>query len=615
MGILDRIQGHDDLIKLKPNEQKSLCQELRDFLVEKVSETGGHLASNLGAVELTLALETVFDTRTDRLVFDVGHQSYVHKILTDRRDQFSSLRRFGGIAGFPKPSESITDSFVAGHASNSVSIALGMARARTLQKENYNVIALIGDGATTGGLAYEGLNDAAASGEPIIVVLNDNKMSIAQNVGGIAQHLSRIRAKPGYFNKKRAYKSFMHKVPGGKFVYRVTRKLKNMVKNQFLRQTIFENMGFEYIGPVDGHDLPKLIQLLQVAKEMACPVLLHVTTQKGRGYAPAEKEPSRFHGIAPFDPKTGGTKKSSSPNFSSAFGETMVELGKREPRLCAITAAMPSGTGLSPFQNAYPERTFDVGIAEGHAVSMAGGLAKAGMIPVVAVYSTFLQRAYDMIMQDVAMLHLHVIFAVDRAGLVGDDGETHHGLFDVGFLRQMPGLTVLCPSSRKELKEMLTWAVEKCEGPVAIRYPRGGDGKHLTSGRETVHCIGKDITIVTYGTLTNKVLEAAALLRERGIEAEVLRLRSIKPLDMETITNSVRKTGRLLVVEEAMGVGSVSNELIEKLSQRGIPVVFGAQNVGDHFVTHGTVDELYNLLNLDTQAIVRRAEEVFHREK
>lgn len=615
MKVLDKINGHDDLVRLTPEERTVLCKEIRQFLIENIAKTGGHLASNLGIVELSVALETVFDTRTDRLVFDVGHQSYVHKILTDRRDQFSTLRRFGGIAGFPKPSESVTDAFVAGHASNSVSVALGMARARSLQKEPYHVMAIIGDGATTGGLAYEGLNDAGASGEPMIIILNDNEMSIAHNVGGVAKHLSRIRMKPGYFGIKKAYRDALNSFPGGPAIYRATKKMKDWVKNRFLDTTIFEDMGFSYIGPIDGHDLPRMIELLQVAKEIDGPVVFHVTTKKGCGYQPAEDDPSKFHGIAPFDPETGKVLKTSAASFSSAFGETMVALGANNPKLCAITAAMPTGTGLAAFQKAYPDRTFDVGIAEGHAVSMAGGMAKCGMIPVVAIYSTFLQRAYDMIIQDVAMLHLHVIFAVDRAGLVGDDGETHHGLFDIGFLRQIPGLTIMCPSSRAELQDMLTWAVEKCDGPVAIRYPRGGDGPYLTAGRETLFRIGKDLTIVTYGTIINQVIAAADLLKERGIDAEVLRFRTIKPLDMEAVTVSVRKTGRLLVVEESESVGSVGNELIEKLSQREIPVIFSAQNVGDRFVTHGTVPELYHMLSLDTEAIVRRAEEVMKREK
>ena len=610
MSILDRIYGQQDLLKLNQDQQGELCRELRDFLIRNVSQTGGHLASNLGVVELSVAIETVFDTQRDRLVFDVGHQSYVHKILTGRRDSFHTLRKFGGISGFPKPSESPADAFVAGHASSSVSVALGMARARTLCGDNYHVLSLIGDGATTGGLAYEGLNDAGASKEPLIVILNDNEMSIAQNVGAVAQHLSRIRMKPGYFGIKKAYRTVMHKFPLGPAIYRGTKRMKDWVKNRFLDTTIFEDMGFTYMGPIDGHDLPRLIELLQIARDMACPVLFHVTTKKGCGYQPAEQDPSRFHGVASFVPESGAPCVPSRPGFSAAFGQTMVRLGKEEPRLCAITAAMPSGTGLTAFQKTYPERTFDVGIAEGHAVSMAGGMAKQGLIPVVAVYSTFLQRAYDMIIQDVAMLHLPVIFAVDRAGLVGDDGETHHGLFDVGFLRQIPGLTVLCPCCCQELDEMLTWAVKNPQGPVAIRYPRGSDGRITAARAGEVWREGKDITIVCYGTMVNQVEAAADRLRSAGIRPEILRLKTIKPLNPEPVVASVRKTGRLLVVEEAPGTGSVGYDLITTLSQRGVSAICRTQCTGDRFVTHGSVEELYHMLELDAEAIVSKVREV-----
>lgn len=583
--------------------------------MEHVAKSGGHLASNLGVVELSLALETVFDTAVDRLVFDVGHQSYVHKILTDRRDRFSSLRCFGGVAGFPKPCESVTDAFVAGHASSSVSVALGMARARSLLGQNYSVIALIGDGATTGGLAYEGLNDAGASHEPLIVVLNDNEMSIAHNVGGVALHLSKLRTRPGYFGLKRAYRTFTHKVPGGKALYQFTHQLKEWMKNRLIDTTIFEDMGFTYIGPVDGHDVSRMIYLLKVARSLCCPVLFHVITKKGKGYAPAEENPCRFHGIEPFAPDTGHSLSEKSVSFSDTFGDTMLQLAVENPRLCAITAAMPGGTGLSAFANAFPARTFDVGIAEGHAVSMAGGLAKAGMVPVVAIYSTFLQRSYDMILQDVAMLHLHVIFAVDRAGLVGEDGETHHGLFDVGFLRQVPGLLILCPGCRAELRQMLIWAVQEYDGPVAIRYPRGGDGALQKLNRDTVFRVGDQITIVTYGTIINQVAQAADLLAKRGIQAEIIRLQVIKPLDMTAVVASVEKTGRLLVVEEAQGVGSAGYEMVQALGQRGIPAVCAIQNIGDRFVTHGSMEELYRYLSLDADSIAKRAEEVVYREK
>ncbi len=615
MSILEKIHGHEDLIKLSPQELEQLCGEIRSFLVEHVSQTGGHLASNLGVVELTVALETVFDTATDRLVFDVGHQSYVHKILTGRREQFSSLRRFGGLAGFPKPSESATDAFVAGHASNSVSVALGLARARTAQGQNHHVLALIGDGATTGGLSFEGLNDAGASNLPLIVILNDNDMSISGNVGAISRHLSRIRTRSGYFGLKKAWRKFTNRIPGGKVLYSITHSFKKWLKNSMIGTTMFEEMGFNYIGPVDGHDLDRLMYLLQIAKTEEKPVLLHVITQKGRGYAPAEQNPTMFHGIGEFHPDSGEPVKGGGETFSGTFGKTLAALGEKNPKICAITAAMLPGTGLAPFAAAFPDRTFDVGIAEGHAVSMAGGLAKGGMVPVVAIYSTFLQRAYDMIFQDVAILGLHVVFAVDRAGLVGEDGETHHGLYDVGYLSQVPGMTILCPSSQAELGEMLTWAVEKCTGPVAVRYPRGGDGAYTGVSREMVFRTGTNVTILTYGTMINQVLEAAELLDQAGISAEVLRLAQIKPLDLAPIADSVRKTGRLLVVEEAAAEGSLGQQVIAGLAELGLDAQMDAINTGDRFVTHGERKLLLQSLGLDAQSIANHVKEALHREK
>lgn len=614
MNLLDTIHGHQDLAALSPKGRKELCEEIRGFLVDHVAKTGGHLASNLGVVELTVAIETVFDTAKDRLVFDVGHQSYVHKILTDRKEGFDRLRQFGGIAGFPKPSESDTDAFVAGHASNSVSVALGMARARSRRGEHYNVLALIGDGATTGGLCYEGLNDAGDSGEPLIVILNDNEMSIARNVGGVAQHLSRLRTRSGYFGLKKAYRTFVIKIPGGRAIYKVTHGIKTWLKKSLLGTTIFEDMGFTYLGPVDGHDIEHLIYLLGVARAIKSPVLLHVITTKGKGYAPAQENPSRFHGIGKFDPQTGQPLGQAKPTFSQAFGETMVELAKKHENLCAITAAMPSGTGLTQFQKEYPGRTYDVGIAEGHAVSMAGGLAKCGMIPVFAVYSTFLQRSYDMILQDVAMLNLHVVFAVDRAGLVGEDGETHHGVFDIGYLQQVPGITIFCPSTTVELRQMLVEAVEACDGPVAVRYPRGGDGAYTQLPDGSVVRQGRDLTMVTYGTMINQVMEAADLLAQEGTEAEILRLRQIKPLDMAPILDSVRKTGRLLVVEETMEIASVGSRIVEKLATAGVRCNVALMNLGDAFVPHGSMKELYESLNLDAGSIAARGREVLANE-
>ena len=613
MGILPNINGHDDLLKLNDEERIQLCQEIREFLVNSVSRTGGHLASNLGIVELSVAIETVFDTMKDRLVFDVGHQSYVHKILTGRQADFEHLRQFGGISGFPKPNESPSDAFVAGHASSSVSIALGMARARTLLREDYNVVTVIGDGATTGGMAYEGLNDAAVSKEPMVVVLNDNAMSIDHNVGGMAKHLSRLRSSDRYLKLKVEYRNLLKKMPGGRGFYRFTSNLKNRIKRVVLPSTIFENMGFTYLGPVDGHDLPDLIELLRAARDLQEPVLVHVLTRKGYGYEFAEKNPSKFHGIGKFDPVTGDTLGQKTENFSDVFGKTLCEIARENDRVCAITAAMPSGTGLSGFQQEFPKRTFDVGIAEEHAVSMAGGLAKQGMVPVVAIYSTFLQRSFDQIMQDVAMLRLHTVFAVDRAGLVGDDGETHHGVFDVGFLGQVPGMQILAPASSEELKQMLRWAVNKCDGPVAVRYPRGGNGVYTDSAWDpdsgaVVHRQGPDGVIVTYGTLINQALKAADLLENAGIHISVVRLTKLKPLSAEDLSAALAGRKHVLIAEEAScGIGAALSGLIHELTPECKVTV---SDLGGAYVTHGSVAELYEKHGLDGKSLADRFMEV-----
>ena len=466
------------LAELTDRQAEELCARLRQELIDDVSRTGGHLASNLGAVELTVAIHRVFNTARDRLVFDVGHQCYVHKILTRRREEMAHLRQFGGIAGFPKPGESIHDAFVAGHASNSVAVALGMARARTQLGEDYKVLALIGDGALTGGLAYEGLSNAGQCGQQLLVILNDNGMSIAKNVGGVADHLARQRLKPQYLRFKRNYRRVMQATALGRWLYRGIHRLKEAVKKSILPCSMFEDMGFTYVGPISGHDMAALTQALRYARDLKEPVLLHVRTTKGKGYPPAERNPDAFHGVSPFDPSTGEPLKKGGENFSSVFGDVLSELAERDRRICAITAAMPGGTGLDGFAQRYPERFFDVGIAEGCAVSMAAGMAKEGAVPVFAVYSTFLQRSYDMLIHDVALDGLHVVLGVDRAGLVGEDGETHHGLFDVAFLSTVPGMTVLAPANFAELRAMLFRAVEEYTGPVAVRYPRGGQGSY-----------------------------------------------------------------------------------------------------------------------------------------
>lgn len=617
MSILERIQDHNSLTALNDDELIALCGEIREFLITNVSRTGGHLAGNLGAVELSVAIETVYNTQKDRLVFDVGHQSYVHKLLTGRQEGFARLRQYGGISGFPKPSESETDAFVAGHASSSVSIALGMARARTLLGEDHEIVALIGDGACTGGMAYEGLNDAGVSGEPMVVILNDNEMSIGKNVGGLSSHLSRLRTNEGYLGAKRLYRKAVKKLPFGNRIYKASSEVKNRLKQLLLNNTMFEDMGFTYLGPASGHDLPGLIALLKKAKDLREPVLVHVVTKKGCGYLPAEKDPSKFHGIGPFDPKTGETLAPKVKTFSHSFGETMIDLARENKKLCAITAAMPAGTGLMDFQKKYPKRTFDVGIAEEHAVSMAGGLAKSGMLPVVALYSTFLQRGYDQILQDIALMQLHVVFAIDRAGLVGDDGPTHHGVFDVGFLRQVPGMVILVPVSIQEQQDMLRWAVLEHTGPVAIRYPRGGQGSIQESywkgiDGSLVHCCqdGSDITLITYGILTDEVMAAAASLNQRGIQAKVLRLLRVSQLPVEEIMNQLVKNAPVIVVEETAANSGISETLAYELHRRDSSVCVYGRNLGDGFVTHGAKKELLKDCGLDAESISRYAAEV-----
>ena len=615
--MLDRIKGHADLLDLSDSDRENLCRDIRQFLVENLSKTGGHLASNLGVVELTVAIETVFNTQSDRLVFDVGHQSYVHKLLTGRQADFDTLRTFGGMAGFPKPSESQTDAFVAGHASSSVSIALGMARARSLMNEDYQVVALLGDGAATGGMVYEGLNDAAESGEPLIVILNDNEMSIDPNVGGIARHLSRLRTKSGYLGAKRRYRTFVKKLPCGQKIYNLTRKAKRLFRRVFIPTTIFENMGMTYFGPINGHDLPELISVLQSAKEVGGPVLVHVLTRKGMGYAPAEENPALFHGVGTFDPYTGRTPDKNTLTFSDAFGNCMCTLAEEDSRVCAITAAMPGGTGLLNFREKYPERLFDVGIAEEHAVSMAGGLAKQGMVPVVALYSTFLQRGFDQLMQDIALLGLHVVFAIDRAGLVGEDGETHHGVFDVGFLRQIPGMRVLTPATTQELQDMLRWAVKECDGPVAIRYPRGTDRGAFdvdTDGAVAVHKTGGDTAFVTYGAITQQVLDASKILSDEGVDTTVVRLRSISPLPVDALAQVLSDCRRIVVVEETGRGSGIYEELASVIHEKFPNCKTYSRDLGRGFVTHGNLNMLYKHCGLDAHSLKGYVMEVVRNE-
>jgi len=614
LNIIDRINDPGDVKALPGDELDALCAQLRNYLIKNIGLTGGHLASNLGVVELTVALHRVFDTSVDRLVFDVGHQSYVHKLLTGRKEDFAHLRSYGGISGFPKPSESIHDAFTAGHASSAISIALGMARARDILKEDYNVIAMVGDGALTGGLAYEGLNDAGQSETPLIVILNDNGMSITKNVGGLSRYLARIRVKPSYFKFKKAARAVSSKVPGGEHIYNFFSGIKNRVKSSFLACRLFEDMGFYYIGPVDGSDIPQLEYVLRVARDMKRPVLVHVLTRKGKGHKPSELEPEKYHGISGLDSLTGKALGGSSQNFSSVFGKTLLEFAEKDERICAISASMIPGVGLEDFALRYPERCFDVGIAEEHAVSMAGGMAKQGLIPVFAVYSTFLQRSYDEIMQDAALQGLHVVFCVDRAGLVGEDGETHHGMFDIGMLTQIPGMTVYEPANYAELKSMLHKAVYECSGPVAVRYPRGleGDYKLDTSPAEfETFGSGEEVTLVTFGRMFNACMSAREMLGSERVK--VIKLNRVWPVDYDEL---FKLAGRnILVVQECSHEGSIGQAIAAAAAQRDSAIKVLTADLGNGFITHGSVNELLKRSGLDAEGICTTVLEGFDFER
>ena len=613
--MLESIHSPSDVKRLNSAQTRQLCDELRAFLVRSVAKTGGHLASNLGVVELTVAIHRVFDTSRDRLVFDVGHQCYVHKIITGRRERMDTLRQFGGLSGFPKPYESVHDAFVAGHASNSVSVALGMAKARTMRHEDYDVIALIGDGALGGGLSFEGLNNAGASGEPMIVILNDNGMSIAPNVGAVSRHLSRLRTKPGYYEFKKRYRQLLGNGPVGGKLYRISHDVKTALKKTLLPDSsMFESMGFSYMGPVDGHDVEALTQSLQWAREQRCPVLLHARTVKGKGYSPAEERPADYHGVSPFDPATGKPLRTAGMDFSHVFGRELTALAGEDGRVCAITAAMQEGTGLTEFARKYPDRLFDVGIAEGHAVSMAGGMAKQGLVPVFAVYSSFLQRGYDQLLQDVALDGLHVVLGVDRAGLVGADGETHHGCFDALYLSQVPHMTVLCPASFAELRQMLRRAVLEMNGPVAVRYPRGGeDGYDGDCGDESVTVLrqGTDAAIVTYGILTQQALRAAALLAGEGVSARVVKLNRVAPLDSDGICRALDGVKRIVAAEDQLRAGAVGERLSALLLEQGAGTEkLVLRSVGTTLPSQGSTVELRHALGLDAEGIAQAVREV-----
>ena len=602
MSVLDKINSSADVKKLDEKELTELCAEIRTFLTENVSKTGGHLASNLGAVELSVALHRVYDTSADRIVFDVGHQSYVHKILTGRKERFGTLRQLGGISGFPKPYESDDDAFIAGHASNSVAVALGMARARTMKGEKYKVACVIGDGSMTGGMATEAIANAAAANEPLVIILNDNNMSINRNVGGMARIFDRMRLKPAYFNFKRAYRQVFRNLPE---LYRFNHIIKENVKEHLVSDNIFSEMGMYYLGPVDGHNISKLESVLEYAVELDSTVLVHVITKKGKGVPYAENNPDKYHGVGKFDPLT-GEMPCPGESFSSKAGEVLSSLADDNKDIVAITAAMTEGTGMDIFALKHPGRIFDVGIAEQTAVAMAAGMAKQGITPFVAIYSTFLQRAYDMLIHDIALQGLHVVFGVDRAGLVGADGETHQGTFDVAYLSSVPGMKIYSPANFAELEYTVRKAVYEDKGPVAVRYPRGGEGewKELQTDEVAVIKEGTDMTLVSYGIMINNCLEAARLLEKNGVSAEVVKINVIKPLDYSVLDSSILKTGKLMTVEDVCTEGSAGEKIAEHIAVSDIKLSYlKLLDLGDGIVEHGSVAELQKKYGLDALSI------------
>lgn len=611
--LLSTIHSPEDLKKLDASQLPALCDELRACLVETISNNGGHLASNLGVVELTVALHRVFHSPVDQIVWDVGHQCYAHKLLTGRYDRFSTIRKRGGLSGFTKPCESEHDPYGCGHSSTSISAACGLARAKTLLKQEGYTIAVIGDGALTGGLAYEGLNNAGRSRDKLIVILNDNGMSISRNVGGIARHLAVIRSKPWYFRIKDHVEHILSHTPIiGPWLRNIIFTSKSMLKNALYHSTIFEEMGFAYLGPGDGHNIDEICRLLNRAKDLRQPALIHLRTIKGKGYAFAENNPRAYHGVGMFDIET-GEPESSGTGFSEVFGDSLTELARKDNSICAITAAMAGGTGLTRFAHEFRPRFFDVGIAEEHAAVFAAGLARNGMLPVFAVYSTFLQRAYDQIIHDVALQNLHVVFAIDRAGLVGEDGETHQGIFDASFLSAVPNLTVYSPSCYEELRRDLLLALYGCRGPVALRYPRGAEpampdgytpcgGPYVFTRRSSG--VSGEILAVSYGRLAAFTAEAARRAAEEGLSVDLLRLNCIKPLDAECLRQASYYR-KVVFFEECIRPGSVSEQFGERLLELGFHGDYRPCTAGEQFIKQGSVPQQLDELGLDVKGILQ----------
>ena len=599
--ILDRVNNPKDLKHLNIKEKEQLAKEIREKVINIVSKTGGHLASNLGVTELTIALHSVFDTPTDKIVWDVGHQTYVHKILTGRKEKMNTLRQLDGIAGFPKIKESEYDSFNTGHSSTSISVALGMARARDIEGKDNNVIAVIGDGALTGGMALEALNDAGSSKTKLIVILNDNEMSISKNVGGISEFLTKIRTKKFYKKSNNFIRKILERIPGiGPLIIRLARRIKYSLKQLVLPNMLFEDLGFKYLGPVDGHDMERIEWILELAKKEQEPVLVHIITKKGKGYKPAEENPDKFHATSSFDIETGKSTKEKKKDYSAVFGEKLVELAKENKNVVAITAAMTDGTGLRKFKEQYPDRFFDVGIAEQHAIGLAAGLAKEGLTPVVPIYSSFYQRAYDQVIHDICIEELPVVMCVDRAGVVGNDGETHQGLLDLAFFNIIPNLTIMAPKDFKELEQMIEYAVN-IKAPVVIRYPRGGENeevkfsKHekIEQGKAEVIKEGKDISIIAIGKMMAKAMNVAKEFEKQGNEVEVINVRFLKPFDEKRMIETITKTRNVITIEDGTIIGGLATKVKELISENNIPNVrLKCYAYPDKFIEHGSVDEL-----------------------
>lgn len=621
--MLEKVNNSEDLKKLNVKEKNILAQEIRKYILDIVSKNGGHLASNLGVVELTIALHSVFNLPKDKIVWDVGHQTYVHKILTGRKEDLKTIRKLDGLAGFPKTSESETDCFNTGHSSTSISVAMGMAKARDLKGEANSVVAVIGDGALTGGMALEALNHVGSTKTKMIVVLNDNEMSISKNIGGMNLLLSRLRVKKKYMNSNASGKKFLGHIPlVGNIAIKVIKRLKKGIKQLIIPKMYFEEIGLKYLGPVDGHNIEDLEELLSKSKDIDEPVLIHVLTKKGKGYKPAEENPDKFHGIGSFEIETGETLAKKSKDYSKVFGDKLISLAGKNQNIVAITAAMRDGTGLKEFSKKFPDKFFDVGIAEQHALTFAAGLAKEGMIPFVPIYSSFYQRAYDQVIHDICIQNLPVIMCVDRAGIVGLDGETHQGLYDMSFFRLVPNITIMAPKNFKELESMMDFAI-KLKRPVVIRYPRGGESKNkilhnrgLSLGKAEILKLGKDVTIIGIGKTTSKAMEISNDLKKRNINAEVINARFLKPLDKYSIFNSINKTKFVVTIEDGTIIGGLGTAVKELIVERKIKgAQFRCFAYPDEFIKHGKPEELEKVYGIDNKSVEKYIEKYIYKRR